>query len=101
VRQTFEWSTVDDAPFVSIETWVSSLSVEEQQHFLEARSRQDAYRQAAIDAGLLILDTNSDYIWRDKIAARQGKSTDEVWNNFFERWKKECGIILHTQIKEE
>jgi hypothetical protein len=101
VRQVFEWGTVDGRPFTTIEDWVSTLDPEQQQEYHRSRQQQSAYRQAAIDNGDMIMTHSGDYVWKDEAAARRGKASDAVWEQYWLRWQNECAITFSSKFIEE
>ena len=81
--------------------WFENLSEDEQQRYHQARARMDAYRQEAIDSGLMIIDpATADYIWRDEQAKQQGKRQDDECLEFYNRYNTETGRKIKSVLME-
>jgi hypothetical protein len=65
--------------------WVKTLTLEEQQEFIAAKTRQEQHRQEVIDAGKMIM-INYSYVWKDQASAEQNKHADPIWVQYFYRW---------------
>ena len=111
VTHTFKYSVPEGKEFIRFEDWIASLSPEEQSEFHAAKTRQEAYRQEAIDRGDLVRDFSTvdpkdptsqpSYVWRDEETAKKNKPSDEIWRNYWDRWIKEVDVqfdIVETKI---
>ena len=94
VRQVWQQISVSGESPMGFEQWLSTLSHSEQQEYCAAKDRQHAYRQNAIDQGLMQIDADGGYVWRDEAAAQQGKPQDETWARYHARYHRECGIEM-------
>ena len=102
VKQKFLKQTIDDRPYVSFDEWQQTLSESEIQDFKQAQARQLAYRDEAIARGDMKIDpVDGNYIWKDQETALRGKTTDDIWYDYFERWRRECGIADASIIEKE
>ena len=89
---------IDPIPF---KVWLAHQPESEQQRFYLARARADAYRQEAIDAGIMSIDPGTlSYIWRDEEAKNQGKQQDEECMDFYTRFNAEPGRKITGVLKE-
>jgi len=93
IKQTFIINYQSDSKPISFFEWLATRPEEEQSSYHQARTRMDAYRQEAIDNGLMTLDTDG-YIWRDEQARQQGKRQDDECLNFYDRYNKDVGITV-------
>ena len=100
VKWNFEWFTTDGSPFISLDDWVKTLSVEEQKEFYNANLRQKSYRQEKINEGNLIVNKDNSYIWKDEQTEIINKPNDEIWLNYWGRWQVETSSSCRI-IKEE
>ena len=102
VKQKFLKETVDGRPYVSFYEWQQTLSESEMHEFKQARIRQHAYRDEAIARGDMTIDpVDGSYIWKNQATAYRGKTTDDIWYQYFERWRKECGIADTSVIEKK
>jgi hypothetical protein len=100
IHQTGRQYTRDGRPFCSFDSWLKSLPIQQQQEYEQARQRQHAYRQDAIDRGDLILLLDQSYVWKDQKTMEKGKPQDEVWASYHARWSEENAIISESITKE-
>jgi hypothetical protein len=82
------WFTTDGSPFISIEDWVDTLSIEDQNRYRDANIRQKAYRQEKINEGNLVV-ADDGYIWKDETAEVINKVNDPIWLEYWDRWQIE------------
>lgn len=99
IKHEFSYVVPEGEKNITLNDWVeSTLSPEENQHYIAARGRQHAIRQTYIDQGLLIIDksdtSGETYIWRDEEAERNNKPCDPKWLEFFNRHAEATGIKL-------
>jgi hypothetical protein len=90
---------IDPIPF---DVWLARQSPSEQDRYHQARARADAYRQEAIDAGLMIHVAGAvpgAYIWRDEAAKKQGKRQDNECMDFYARFNADTGRKLVTVVE--
>jgi hypothetical protein len=96
INWKFEWYTTDGSPFISIEDWIKTLSVNEQTEFYNADRRQKSHRQEKINEGNLIVSSDN-YVWKDEQAETVNKENDPIWLTYWDRWQIEtsssCRII--------
>ena len=100
IHQTGRQYTRDGRPFVDFYDWLYGLPKEQQQEYEQARQRQHAYRQDAIDRGDLIMLPDQSYVWKDQATMEKGKPTDEIWAKYHDRWAEENAIVSENIIKE-
>lgn len=101
-KQKFIQQTVDGRPYVSFHQWKTTLSPQDLFELQQAESRQFAYRDEAIARGDMYIDsTDGSYVWKDEETAQRGKMTDDVWYDYFERWRRECGIADASVLQNE
>lgn len=98
VRHRFVYEWPSGVTPVTFDTWIAGLSQEEKQEFGQAKLRQIAHRQNAIDQGAMIIDRGS-YVWTDQQTATINKPTDDVWHKYFQRYLKETQTTF--RIEEE
>ena len=102
VKQKFLQETVDGRPYVSFHKWQQTLSESELNEFKQAQARQFAYRDEAIACGDMYIDpVDGSYVWKDEETAHRGKITDDTWYEYFERWRRECGIADASVIEKK
>jgi hypothetical protein len=102
VMQKFLQKTTDGRPYVSFDEWQKTLPQDQYSEFLQAQKRQLAYRDEAISRGDMYIDsTSGDYIWKDQATADRGKTTDDVWYDYFERWRRECSIADASVLEKK
>ena len=87
--------------FENIEFWAKSLGDVDYNNFIEAQKRQLSYRQDAIDAGRMIIDENSNYKWINREEFKINKPYDNVWLEYYNRWIKECNIVVEYSFVDE
>lgn len=97
--QQFEYIWPDGVIPIQFHPWIATLTQAEQDEFAQALSRQHAYRQQAIDAGLLTLGVDG-YEWKDKATLDNGKPTDPVWQIYWQRWINTTGVQFKVNIVE-
>ena len=101
IKETFVMETTPGIDPIPFDTWLAQQSLSEQQRFSEARARADAYRQAAIDAGLMSIEPETgSYIWRDADAKNQGKLEDDECLDFYTRFNADTGRIVNGVLTE-
>ena len=91
---------IDPIPF---DQWLAQQPVSEQQRYHLARSKADAYRQQAIDAGFMIRVEGAspgEYIWRDEEAKQQGKQQDDECMDFYTRFNADTGRRVNGVLTE-
>jgi len=100
IKQTFihQYATSDKP--ISFSQWLATQSDSEQTRYHQARARMDEYRNEAIDAGLMVIDKDNSYIWRDEEAKNQGKRQDDECLGFYDRYNAAVGLTV-TWIWEE
>ena len=94
IKETFVVETTPGIEPISFDDWLAQQSASEQQRYHQARARADVYRQAAIDASLMIRVHGTSpgaYIWRDEEAKKQGKQQDEECMEFYSRFNADTG----------
>lgn len=99
IKETFIVETTPGITPIPFDTWLGQQSQSEQQRFWNARARADAYRQQAIDDGLMIHVHGASpgaYIWRDEAAKKQGKQQDNECMEFYDRFNADTGRKLVT-----
>ena len=102
IKQKFLRETIDGRPYVSFHEWQQTLSESESIEIKQAQIRQFAYRDEAIKRGDMHIDPSTgDYIWKDEKTALMGKTTDDVWYDYFERWRRECGIADASVLEKK
>ena len=99
VTQEFEYTWPEGSTPIQFHTWIATLSQSEQDEFAQAFIRQRAYRQQAIDSGLMSLRFNG-YEWKDKATLDRGKPTDPVWQAYWQRWIDTTGVQFIVNIVE-
>ena len=52
VRQVFEYTTIDSQPMISIDEWISSLSITEQQEYQQQQQQQQVHHQQPTSPGM-------------------------------------------------
>ena len=97
VKETFVVKTTPGIDPILFDDWLAQQSLSEQQRYYQSRARADLYRQAAIDAGLIIHVRNA-YIWRDEEARKQGKRQDDECMDFYNRFNADTGRKLVSVI---
>lgn len=78
--------------------WISTLSPAEQDEYILARTRQQSYRQQAIDAGKMFIKDDDKYVWSDYNAMKIGKPEDPIWRKYFDRYLAENNMKLVTTL---
>ena len=99
IRWKFEWFTTDGSPFISIDEWVATLSIEDQNRYRDANIRQKTYRQEKVNEGNLVV-ADDDYIWKDETAENINKENDPIWLEYWDRWQVETSSSCRM-VKEE
>ena len=92
IKQQFIYEWPEGSKPMDIDEWVGTLSDDEQIEFLEARSRQVAYRQKVINEGKMKMVPYQGYIWKDAEARTNNKPMDDVWLSYHTRFIKENNI---------
>jgi hypothetical protein len=103
IKETFVIETTPGIEPIEFDVWIRRQPQSEQQRFHQARVRADAYRQAAIDAGLMIRvhgEKLGAYIWRDEAARKQGKQQDDECMDFYDRFNADTGRRVTGVLKE-
>jgi hypothetical protein len=101
IKETFVMETTPGIDPIPFEVWMSQQPQSEQQRYHQARARADAYRQEAIDAGIMSIEIGTgDYIWRDEEAKKQGKRQDEECMDFYTRYNADNGIQVNGVLTE-
>jgi len=101
VKETFVIEITPGIEPIEFDVWIRRQPRSEQQRYRESRARADAYRQQAIDAGLMSVEPGTwDYIWRDEQAKQQGKRQDEECMDFYTRFNAETGRKITGVLKE-
>ena len=107
VRQKMNYRTLDGSEPLKLVDWAeSSLNPGELKVFNDAVERQHRLRQAAIDAGVLVLDSETDdYVWlKEHTIGKQAyefKEYDEEWLQFWNRYIKETGTLFSLEFVNE
>ena len=109
IKEIFVIETTPGIDPIHFDVWLARQTQSEQQRYRAARIRADAYRQAAIDAGLMIHVQGANpgaYIWRDEEAKKQGKQQDDECMGFYDRYNADTGrklvsVIEHTDEWEK
>jgi hypothetical protein len=91
-RFVFEWP--DGVTPVLFMNWIKLLSESEQDEFNQAKIRQEAHRQQAIDDQRMTMVKDA-YVWKNQIESKKKKPSDPVWVEYFERYLQET----QTQFK--
>ncbi len=100
VRQEFIFETVDGRPYIEFWDWAKTLPLEQQNDLNQAQERQFKLRDEAIARGdLRISEDQGSYIWKDEFAAK--RQHDPVWDSYFQRWRRECGIAEVSKLIKE
>ena len=99
IRWKFEWFTTDGSPFISIDEWVATLSIEDQNRYRDANIRQKTYRQEKVNEGNLVV-ADDDYIWKDETAENINKENDPIWLEYWDRWQVETSSSCRM-VKEK
>jgi hypothetical protein len=72
--------------------WVSQLSDEEQQEFLEASARNQQLREADVARGDLEIDPlDGHHVWKNQLAF-ETQQQDPVFLSYFFRWRNDSNI---------
>ena len=103
IKEIFVEETTPGIDPIPFEVWLSRQPQSEQQRYHQARARADVYRQAAIDAGLMIRVHGTSpgaYIWRDEEAKKQGKQQDDECMDFYDRFNADTGRRVTGVLKE-
>jgi len=101
IKETFVVETTPGIEPIPWDIWFKNLPESEQQRYRQARARADAYRQEAIDAGLMVIEPNSgSYIWRDEQAKKQGKRQDNECMDFYDRFNAASGRRVNGVLEE-
>jgi hypothetical protein len=100
IHQTGRQCTRDGRPFEDFYAWLYRLPKEQQQEYEQARQRQHAHRQDAIDRGDLIMLPDQSYVWKDQATMQKGKPQDEIWSKYHDRWAEENAIVSENIIEE-
>ena len=102
IKETFVIETTPGIDPIPFDVWLRQQPQKEQKRYQEARARADAYRQAAIDAGLMIHVHGASpgaYIWRDEEAKKQGKQQDDECMDFYDRFNADTGRKLVSVVE--
>ena len=101
LTQKFDIKSPGDK-FISIDDWIATLSVDEQEKFYLARERQLARRQQAIDNGHLTLTEDGSYEWTDEATFNtKSHGVDRIWYSYFHRWLTETNQEFDEKIITE
>jgi hypothetical protein len=101
IKETFIIETTPGIEPISWNIWFKNLPLSEKQRYHQARARADAYRQEAIDAGLMSIEPGTgNYIWRDEQAKQQGKRQDDECLDFYTRFNADTGRQVNGVLKE-
>jgi hypothetical protein len=85
---------------ISFSEWLDQLPPGEKDRYYTASARNDAHRNEAIAAGLMIVvPGTSEYTWRDDAAKAQGKTNDLECMEFYDRFNADTGRKLVTTIE--
>jgi len=79
----------------TIESWIATLSVEEQAEFAAAAERQQAIFDPFLQAGTLDVSSGKQ-VWASE-AAMNAAGRDPIWANYFLRYATENGITVTTE----
>ena len=76
-----------------IQTWVNTLSSEEQAEFSEAVARNAAMEQALIDAGCFTIAQDGSKVWASEAVFLEhiNSMSDPQWKSYWTRWRTETG----------
>ena len=101
VKETFVVETTPGIDPIPFDAWLAGQSQSEQQRYRQARIRADAYRQEAIDSGIMSIETGTGaYIWRDEQAKQQGKRQDDECMDFYTRYNADTGRRVNGVLTE-
>lgn len=104
VEHQFRYRVPEGQRFVTFEEWTQNLPADQNLEFNQARQRQEAHRQAAIDRGDLIRDwskvdisdptSQPTYIWKDAETEHKNKPADPVWLQYWDRYLTETNTTF-------
>jgi len=101
IKEIFVVETTPGIEPIPFDVWISRQPLSEQRRYRQARARADAYRQEAIDAGLMSIEPGTgSYIWRDEHAKEQGKRQDDECMDFYDRFNADTGRQVNGVLKE-
>ena len=72
--------------FMLRKKWLESLPVANQQEYELADIRQKKLRDQIIDSGKLVVDENTNFVWKTTDDKLKGKPTDPVWQKYFDQF---------------
>ena len=91
-RFIFEWP--EGVKQIDLFAWIRTLPRAEREEFYQAKERQEAHRQQAIDAQRMELSKGT-YVWKNNDEAKKNKPSDPTWVKYFQRYLRET----NTQFK--
>ena len=101
IKEIFVEETTPGIDPIPFKVWLRRQPQSEQQRYHQARARADAYRQEAIDAGIMSIEPGTaSYIWRDEEAKKQGKRQDDECMSFYSRFNADTGRRITGILKE-
>jgi hypothetical protein len=97
--QKFDVKSPEDK-IISMDDWIATLPNDQQEEFYQARKRQLARRQKAIDNGHLIV-VEDGYAWTDQETfKKKSHGVDRIWYSYFHRWLIETNQEFTETITE-
>jgi hypothetical protein len=99
-RLVFEWP--DDIQPILFLDWIKLLSESEQEEFYQAKERQEAHRQQAINDQRMEMSKGT-YIWTNQEEANKNKPSDPTWVKYFQRYLRETNTqfkVIYEEVVE-
>ena len=102
VIQRFEFEWPEGTKQIDLFAWINTLPRAERDEFYQAKERQEAHRQQAINDQRMEMSKGA-YIWTNQEEANKNKPSDPTWVKYFQRYLRETNTqfkVIYEEVVE-